>query len=582
MKCPTCGFELTENTTVCPNCGAVLSDGAAGEPAAEEPKDFGEDAASPEEEADFGGNGTPPEEKKKRKIWPIILIIALIAAALAAWLGTRYYNKHYVVHEIHLGEKALDLIVGDTAQLSFEILPETAKNRTVTWESSDSAVASVSEEGLVTAAGSGQCEVTVTTNNGKTDVCEVHVKDLVDIQKESVDAVAEYIRSNNPVDENGVSISKIRDVDEESTFALGTVGEDLVLCYRDAVNVESVDVDVQYTTYMNLGYGNLETAEIVQDNQVTVFGNPITSTMRGTVPVPEYQRGAPVEISSFESNFDGMQLNDKMQKQFNSGVKGCFEEFRAFLEYHPEIGASIEDFGFTAVGDYPEPEPEVTPDQSVDSMAESIAEEVFSRPDSSVTVVEEIAEPWGAESAVSSAAEVTSEVESAVEPVIPAVPEAESAAAEPVVPMLPEAESVAAEPAVPALPEAESVAAEPVLPDAESPAEAESVPAAAAESAAEIPAVPAPILTEAESAPDRVESIPEGPVLVPAVPEEVPAASVQEDIIEAPEVSAMEEAAAGRGAAEPVTVMKGCMAQAPCCARRRTSVRRPEIGRAHV
>ncbi len=420
MKCPTCGYELNGTQSVCPNCGAGMEDdsilqatGASGEEGwnSKEESFGGENPEQPEavpaeEEpvvSSIPGDDDLPPEKKRRK-WPIILVIVLLAAALIAIFAVRYYKKHFIAHEIHLGTNALELIVGDTNQLTYEILPETTKNKTVTWATTDEAVASVDENGLVTALGSGNCEITVTTNNGITDACSVNVKDLIDIQKESVDAVAAYVKANSTEGEGGDPVAKIRDIDEEHSFAIGTMDEDLVLCYRDAVNMDSVDVDVNYTTYLNLGYGNIETAEIVQDNQVEVFGYPVKATMKSAISLAEYQRGAAVTVDSFESNLEGMEVNPSMQKMFNNGVKGCFEEFRSFLEYHPELGCSIEDFGFTAVGDAPvEEEPEEEPEtwSMAESMAESVVESIPEAAESRVTIVEEIAEPAGTESAAS-------------------------------------------------------------------------------------------------------------------------------------------------------------------------------------
>jgi len=65
--------------------------------------------------------------------------------------------------------------INDTWQLSFEITPHNA-NQNVNWSSSDKNVATVSADGLVTAKGSGDCVITVTTVNGaKTATCNVTV-----------------------------------------------------------------------------------------------------------------------------------------------------------------------------------------------------------------------------------------------------------------------------------------------------------------------------------------------------------------------------------------------------------------------
>jgi hypothetical protein len=58
------------------------------------------------------------------------------------------------------------LYAGDTVQLNAIVEPETATNKSVTWSSSDLAVAVVSDDGLVTAEGEGTATITVTTDDG--------------------------------------------------------------------------------------------------------------------------------------------------------------------------------------------------------------------------------------------------------------------------------------------------------------------------------------------------------------------------------------------------------------------------------
>lgn len=71
----------------------------------------------------------------------------------------------------------------DTLQLTAVITPANADNRKVTWESSDSAIADVDENGLVTPVANGVAVITVTTEDGGfTDRCKI----TVDIPKDPV------------------------------------------------------------------------------------------------------------------------------------------------------------------------------------------------------------------------------------------------------------------------------------------------------------------------------------------------------------------------------------------------------------
>ena len=66
---------------------------------------------------------------------------------------------------------------GETVQLTATVLPENANNKSVTWSSNNTSVATVSKTGLVTAVANGTATITATTNDGsgKSATCEVTV-----------------------------------------------------------------------------------------------------------------------------------------------------------------------------------------------------------------------------------------------------------------------------------------------------------------------------------------------------------------------------------------------------------------------
>ncbi len=80
---------------------------------------------------------------------------------------------------ISLDKTSLSLTsAGQTATLSATVLPEGAADKSVTWTSSNTEVATVSSEGVVTAVANGTATITATTNDGSnlTASCEVTVE----------------------------------------------------------------------------------------------------------------------------------------------------------------------------------------------------------------------------------------------------------------------------------------------------------------------------------------------------------------------------------------------------------------------
>ena len=81
------------------------------------------------------------------------------------------------VTSVSLNKTSLELTEGETAQLNATVLPSNATNKDVTWESSNTSVATVDASGLVTAVGAGTATITVTTQDGNhTDTCTVTVR----------------------------------------------------------------------------------------------------------------------------------------------------------------------------------------------------------------------------------------------------------------------------------------------------------------------------------------------------------------------------------------------------------------------
>ena len=107
-----------------------------------------------------------------------------------------------LVTSITLNQTSLTLPIGQTSQLTATALPNNADNREITWSSSNAGIASVSNNGLVTAVSAGTVTISATANDGSgiKGTCNVTVKKLATNVDEM--AGAEYVEY---VDGTGVT-----------------------------------------------------------------------------------------------------------------------------------------------------------------------------------------------------------------------------------------------------------------------------------------------------------------------------------------------------------------------------------------
>ena len=99
----------------------------------------------------------------------------LSALGPVALIDTKESTGSTEVTSVTLNTYALSLEVGKTGKLSATVLPDSAANKSITWSSSNTDVASVSSNGTVTAKKAGTAVITATATNGKNASCTVTV-----------------------------------------------------------------------------------------------------------------------------------------------------------------------------------------------------------------------------------------------------------------------------------------------------------------------------------------------------------------------------------------------------------------------
>jgi uncharacterized protein YjdB len=100
------------------------------------------------------------------------------SSGLTATCTVKVIAPTVVATGVSLNQSILRPVPGEKVQLTATVSPTGATDKTLTWESSDPAVATVSASGVVEALTPGEALITVRTANGLYDTCQVKVVQL--------------------------------------------------------------------------------------------------------------------------------------------------------------------------------------------------------------------------------------------------------------------------------------------------------------------------------------------------------------------------------------------------------------------
>ena len=121
--------------------------------------------------------------KRNNLILTAMLTIALCFTACSS--SDEPENSEIAVTSVTLNKTTLTLAVGDNETLTATIAPTNATNKTVTWSSSNNSIATVDNNGKVSAIAEGTATITAKSANNKTATCAVTVR-LNEIAVESI------------------------------------------------------------------------------------------------------------------------------------------------------------------------------------------------------------------------------------------------------------------------------------------------------------------------------------------------------------------------------------------------------------
>jgi uncharacterized protein YjdB len=233
------------------------------------------------------------------------------------------------VTSVQLDLHQLQLSIGDTQRLNATVLPLNATDKSVTWLSVDSQVASVSSTGLITALSNGTTSIVVITNDGSfTDTCHVQVFSNYDVTfnvsaSSNPIAGARIISNTDTVytDANGSATMQLMPGSHSfditatnfiSQFVTLNLSADTTI---SIVMQEVSNVLVHYWHFNNIASGTLES--VLADFSLLPDVIPsITYVGAGSGYMDEVSPGSSLNVQMGESEGKGLRVRNNSHTKF--------------------------------------------------------------------------------------------------------------------------------------------------------------------------------------------------------------------------------------------------------------------------
>ena len=245
-------------------------------------------------------------------------------------------NDGSEVGSIILSQNALTMQPGETAQLTAKVLPETAEDKTVTWSTGDPAVATVSEDGLVTAVADGLTTITAQAG-GKTATCTVKVKTVTGLtsfdfttaaDKDAVLAVWDVIRENGEkwsVDENGLTIK----TEEGDLYTSTNTAKNMF--YQEADGDWLVETAITLNKVPAESYQQVAILAYQDDDNYLKVGYQGNSSSTTKVEINSEQNGSFADATA-SVEFSGTAIWFRLQKQGDTYTAWYSADGQEFME----------------------------------------------------------------------------------------------------------------------------------------------------------------------------------------------------------------------------------------------------------
>lgn len=306
--CPECGKNISDKAVKCPECGCPITNTI---------------------------NSNITDNSKKRVIIPVIIGALIVCGIIiCVWI--------FSPKEIILNEDEITLTIDDTFTIQYTIIPNKAIDLKTTLTSSNTSIVSINN-GVLVAKAAGDCQIIVSTWNGKAAKCKVHVLSKDEKRKKNVSTLRNYIKDDAD-EKSGISaIKQIYDLSNDNMFMIAESENSICLMYQE-----------------NHSYGNDLTMILIYDDKnqyadvsrVSTFifdGEVMSTTSKGEINLRNYTYGDSIEITKVSSentpsDFE-LGVTAESQKAFNNGIENAVRNFDRFLKENNQFG-NMKDYGF--------------------------------------------------------------------------------------------------------------------------------------------------------------------------------------------------------------------------------------------
>ena len=297
--------------------------------------------------------------------------ITALAGGKTATCAVTVKPKPVAVESVTLNETTLMIAHGATGKLAATVKPDDADDKTVTWSSSDASVATVSDDGTVTAVKMGTATITATTRDGgKTATCKVTVNPMpvdsitlnpttLTLTRGETGKLTATVTPDNADNKTvtwSSSDASVATVDNDGTVTAVKVGTATITATtRDgdktatctitvsSISVESIELDRE-TLALTRGETGKLTATVTPDNAddktvlwsssnasvATVDGNgTVTAVSKGTATITAQAGGKtatcavtvnPIPVENVTLNVTTLKLAPNMTKTLTATV----------------------------------------------------------------------------------------------------------------------------------------------------------------------------------------------------------------------------------------------------------------------